>query len=728
MVSLGLEGFGIKRKKVIMRLTMTCVLGLLAVSPSWGDAIDERAKVTARFEPSRAKPGQVVTWILQVELKAGYHTYPTRQIGNHPELDTLVSSIRKPKYGELVPIGEVVDPVAIPVKHEGHELLWVEGVGEWKMSFVVHPQATPGKKQFRFRGTLPICDDKNCLASELPATDLVIEDGAVEVPAEHRATVAAFPLHDPTKPKPSDHPAPPRTNNGSASPTPAISPGITPKSSNHSEIAPPATTLEDARANLESVAGQLEFVPGASALQTTGGLAGFLVAAIFWGAVALVTPCVFPMIPITVSFFLHQSEKEHHRPIRTALIYCGTIILVLGISALTLLTTFRALSVNPIMNIGLGLLFVFFALSLFGLYEIRLPSRLTNFTAAREGRGGTIGTVFMALTFTIVSFTCVAPFLGGFGGMASSGQLRTWELVLGALAFSTTFAAPFFVLALFPSLLRKMPQSGSWLNSVKVVMGFLEFAAALKFFRTAELRLLETPTYFTYDLVLGIWVALALIVGAYLLNLFRLHHDEPTEHIGVGRLLLGTAFISLGLYLMPALFKTGGNGCNQRPRGAVYAWVDAFLLPEVTEDDLPFSINLKGTIDQARLELERTGKRQFVFVDFTGVTCTNCKYNERAVFSRPDVREQLNEFRLVQLYTDTVPAHFYPFAVDDDRRDDEAKLVNLTFQRQHFGTEQLPLYVVLEVTNNKVRVNSIYDEGKINDPIGFIRFLRQARK
>jgi thiol:disulfide interchange protein DsbD len=196
----------------------------------------------------------------------------------------------------------------------------------------------------------------------------------------------------------------------------------------------------------------------------------------------------------------------------------------------------------------------------------------------------------------------------------------------------------------------------------------------------------------------------------------------------VGRLLLGTAFVSLGLYLMPALFKTGGNGCNQRPRGALYAWVDAFLLPEATDDDLPFSINLKGTIDQARLELERTGKRQFVFVDFTGVTCTNCKYNERAVFSRPDVREQLNEFRLVQLYTDTVPAHFYPFAVDDDRRDDEAKLVNLTFQRQHFGTEQLPLYVVLEVTNNKVRVNSIYDEGKINDPIGFIRFLRQARK
>jgi thiol:disulfide interchange protein DsbD len=716
---------------VSTRSITAIVVGLLTGVSIWANDIDDRAKVVARFDPPRAKRGQVVTWIMQVELKTGFHTYPTRQVGNHPDIETLVSTVRKPRFGELVPVGDVIDPEAVPVKHEGHEVLWVEGVGEWKMQFVIHPQATPGKKQFRFRGTLPICDDKNCLASELPAAELVIEAEAVEVPEEHRAVVAKFPVQDPTKAKPPDSPvAPSNSTNGSGNPstTPApFQPSATRPSEPRPEIAAPAATLEEARAGLETVGRQLEFVPGASATNASGGLGGFLLAAVFWGAVALVTPCVFPMIPITVSFFLHQSEKEHHRPIRMALIYCGTIILVLGISALTLLTTFRALSVDPLMNIGLGALFIFFALSLFGLYEIRLPTRLTQFTAAREGRGGVVGTVFMALTFTIVSFTCVAPFLGGFGGMASSGQLRTWELVLGALAFSTTFAAPFFVLALFPTLLRKLPQSGSWLNSVKVVMGFLELAAALKFFRTAELRLLELPTYFTYDLVLGIWVALALIVGAYLLNLFRLHHDEPMEHIGVGRLLLGAAFVSLGLYLMPALFKTSG-GLNQRPRGAVYAWVDAFLLPEAAEEDLPFSINLKGTIDQARVELERTGKRQFVFVDFTGVTCTNCKYNERTVFSRPDVREQLQEFRLVQLYTDTVPAHFYPFAVDDDRRDDEAKQVNLVFQRQHFGTEQLPLYVVLEIFPNKVRVNSIYDEGKINDPVAFNRFLRNARK
>src|SRR5439155_19407464 len=128
-----------------------------------------------------------------------------------------------------------------------------------------------------------------------------------------------------------------------------------------------------------------------------------------------------------------------------------------------------------------------------------------------------------------------------------------WLLVLRAFAFSTTFASTFFVLALFPSLIKKLPQSGSWPNSVKVVMGFLELAAALKFLRTAELRILDTPQYFTYDLVLGIWVALALITGLYLLNLFRLHHDEPIEHIGVVRMLLGVGFLSLAIYLVPAM-------------------------------------------------------------------------------------------------------------------------------------------------------------------------------
>ncbi len=360
------------------------------------------------------------------------------------------------------------------------------------------------------------------------------------------------------------------------------------------------------------------------------------------------------------------------------------------------------------------------------MFELTLPSSWVAFTSQREGRGGVLGTVFMALTFTIVSFTCVAPFLGGFGGMADSGIPKS-HLVLGAFAFSTTFASPFFVLALFPSLIKKLPQSGSWLNSVKVVMGFLELAAALKFLRTAELRLLPMPQYFTYDLVLGVWVAMALICGLYLLNVFRLHHDEPIEHIGVVRMLLGLTFIGLGIYLVPAMFKQG-KGETQRPGGVVYAWVDSFLLPEPSSEDLPWSVNLKGTIDAARQELAKTGKRQFIFLDNTGITCTNCKYNERSIFTRGDVRKLLLDYRLVQHYTDEVPASFYLEKVDKDRRADEAHAVNLPFQKQMFGTEQLPLYVTMQVLKDKVLVRGVYTEGKINDVAAFTEFLRNSKK
>src|SRR5262249_37917595 len=281
-----------------------------------------------------------------------------------------------------------------------------------------------------------------------------------------------------------------------------------------------AETTEKYRSTLEEVLAVLLKRDTANA-----SLLGFILAGVFWGAVSLITPCVFPMIPITVSYFLKQSEKEPPRPLTMAAVYCGTIIVVLTVAAVLLLSFFRLLSINPIMNFGMGLLFVFFALSLFGWYEIELPSGLAQFTSAREGQGGLVGTVFMALTFTIISFACVAPFLGGFSGTAAATR-PLWHNLLGGLAFSVTFASPFFFLALFPALLRKLPKSGSWLNSVKVVMGFLELAAAFKFFRTAELiHSGASPSVFTFDFVLGLWIAMSVLCGLYLIGVFRLPHD-----------------------------------------------------------------------------------------------------------------------------------------------------------------------------------------------------------
>jgi len=700
---------------------------LLGAGGVWaGDST--RVEFTIDVTPHSARRGQTVIWKMTTNILPQYHSYPLQQPPDSKD-PSLITDLVVPKFGPFVFVGSPTGPPGGALEDiEGTKASAIRGHGKWEWRFVVHPDAEPGKYTVPLHVLMTACDDQNCAQVSAPTVEFeILGDPPVPVEDKYRSTVAEFPIKERPKPvKNPDNQVKVGNEAGGAVAPPAVG-VVSPGQPKKPEIVPPADSFEEHEANLKSVKAQL-VISEKLTDRGSGGLWGFVLAAIFWGMVALVTPCVFPMIPITVSFFLHQSEHEHHRPIKMALIYCGTIIIVLGVAALTLLAVFRELSVHPIMNIAMGALFVFFALSLFGMYEITLPSKLTAFTSSREGGGGVAGTMFMALTFTIVSFTCVAPFLGGFSGMAASGQFSKFELFVGAMVFSTTFAAPFFLLALFPSMIKKLPQSGSWLNSVKVVMGFLELAACLKFFRTAELRLLPHTEYFTYDLVLGIWIALAVISGLYLLNVFRLHHDEPIEHIGVVRMLIGLIFISLGVYFLPAIFKNS-KGENQRPAGVVYSWVDSFLLPEPGEEDLPWSANLKGTIDAARADLALTGaKRQFILLDCTGVTCTNCKYNERTVFTRPDVHELLLKFRLVQHYTDTVPEAFFPQGADKERRVNEAQ-ANLAFQRdpEIFGTEQLPLYAVMEVTRDKVLMRGVYDEAKINNPAAFIKFLNDAR-
>ena len=476
-----------------------------------------------------------------------------------------------------------------------------------------------------------------------------------------------------------------------------------------------ARDLAAYQADLDAIAASL--VKSDAATGTTvaaSGLLGLLAAAVFWGYVSLITPCVFPMIPITVSLFLKQSHQSTRGAVKYALAYCLTIVVVLGLAAVFLLSVFQKLSVSPGMNLFLGLLLFVFALSLFGMFDIQLPGFLLRATEKRRAGGGLIGTVFGALAFSIVSFTCVAPFLGGFAGLAASGSYTQIELVLAGLTFAAAFASPFFLLAMFPSLLKKLPRSGGWLDTVKAVMGFLELAAAFKFFRTAELSL-PPVEYFTYDVVLGAWVVISIICGAYLLGAFRLPHDDEKPNLPVPRLLFALLFIAFGLYLLPGLFK-GPDGRAQRPSGIAFAWVEAFLLPEPAKD-LPWSADLKATLDAARLS------KKMVFIDFTGVTCTNCSFNEREVFPMPAVNDAIRKYALVQMYTDHVPAEFYKSAPALPLRQEEGS-ANASFQEKSFGTRQLPLYVILEpVADGKTRIVGVYREGKINDRDAFLKFL-----
>jgi thiol:disulfide interchange protein DsbD len=674
---------------------------------------DDVGRITAEFTPRQAKPGQVVDLKLTVTPEAGWHTYPTA--AKQDFLNKVKPEYSAPKPGKpgpnLIVVGPVKDPAGAEAVVKPGEPAYLEyrKPATWNLKVVVSPKATAGTIPFDWSGfAIQICKEQcfNARTKNFPQIALDVLPGSEPVPAEYEAEVKAA------------------LGETAAPPIAATPQAASKEESPGGRITKKHMPIEQYQAKLDAVLASLD----KQTVKREGGITTLLLTAMFWGIVSLATPCVFPMIPITVSLFLKQSHQSATGAVKLAAVYSLTIIIVLGLSAITLLSVFYKLSVHPVTNVLLGGLFIVFALSLFGMYEIVLPNSLLRAAESRRKQGGMVGTVFGAIAFSIVSFTCVAPFLGGFAGMVSSGQYSQVELVLAGLSFATAFAAPFFVLALFPSLLKKLPKSGGWLDSVKVVMGFLEVAAALKFFRTAEIRWLGTPTYFTYDLVLAGWVVVSAACGLYLLNVYRLPHDEEKPNIGVPRLMIALMFLGLSVYLIPGLFKQP-NGETERPRGIVFAWVDAFLLPEQSGagDEFRWGVDLPGAIEKAREEAASTGMPKYVFVDFTGVTCSNCKANEREVFPKPQVAKLLKKYSLVQMYTDDVPAEFYSGSPDQRDLKDEGE-ANGNFQNAAFGTSQLPLYVILQPTATGAKVVGVYSEGKINNVEAFTQFLEAPLK
>jgi len=706
----------------ILFLTV-CFFPSTARAQSFMDAVK---KIEGRFEPADAKPGQTVVFKLSISLNEGWYTYPTEQ--PDARLKAMVNTIILPPPGDVIFVEPVSDPPGQQTGFDaeiGDKRYYPDPV-TWEFPVVVSRKATPGLKKITLEKVrVLVCVKKKlpdgtyeekCLAPRtVPVTaDLnVLEGPAVPIdPKFVKAVEKALNAppevkkNDPMTPSKEDEPA---------------------KSNSISEGEKPLRILRDRdyAFDIKTVEGMLPHDMKGKFSNPEGGDAGFvtfLITAMFWGAVTLLTPCVFPMVPITVSFFLKQGEKKLHNPLTMATVYTLTIVVVLGVAALFFLSVFRELSVNPWMNVALAVLFVFFALSLFGMYDIVLPNFLVRFTSKREGSGGYGGVIFMALSFSIVSFTCVAPFLGGFAGMAASGAFSKLQLAAGAFAFAAAFAAPFFVLAIFPSLIKKLPKSGGWMNTIKVVMGFLELAAALKFFRTAELRWSIPTTIFTYDFVLSMWVVILILAGLYLLNLYRLPHDEMQEHIGVPRMLFGLLSITVGIYLIPGMFSSGHE--RQRPAGTIYAWVDAFLLPE-PGNDLEWSSDLLSTIERAR------ERGETVLIDFTGVTCTNCRLNEKNVFPRPEIHLLLKKYLRVQMYADTIPPESYEAAPGKKKRDSDAE-ANLNLQQEIFGNEQLPYYVILRPVpgpkGGPVEIVGVYEEGKINNIERFKQFLQNGLK
>lgn len=431
----------------------------------------------------------------------------------------------------------------------------------------------------------------------------------------------------------------------------------------------------------------------------TEGLSAFLYLSLWMGFLALLTPCVFPMIPITVSFFTKQETQSRRESVAKSLVYCGGIIFTFTGLGMVLAATLGAsgaalFAANPWVNLLITAIFVAFALALFGLFEIRLPYGLLN--KLNQVQGGSYGAILiMGFTFSLTSFTCTAPFVGTLLVLTAQG---TWAWpILGMLVFSAAFASPFFFLALFPQALSSLPQSGGWLNSVKVVMGFLELAAALKFLSNVDL--VWQWGIISREVFIAGWIAIFLLCGFYLLGKIRLPHDSVLDTIGPLRLLASSGCLAFGLYLMTGLF------------GAPLGEWDAFFPPYGSYGEIAKirsgepALTWRDDYEAGLAEARATNKP--VFIDFTGYACTNCRWMEANIFPEKEVHALLKQFVRVQLYT--------------DGRGEKYKR-NRDLQEANFGTVALPLYAIVSPEGKEIA----HFPGMTRDVGTFVSFLKQG--
>jgi thiol:disulfide interchange protein len=582
-----------------------------------------------------------------------------------------------------------------------------------KVVWMQRQRLTPGtaRSDVRITGRLvyQVCDDNNCRNARLPF-DVQLADAKPDSRADEDEEADDLPA-------PAE---PPRVDRG---PAPAREPA----------------PGEDGDRNAPGIAGDpARNAPPADAapavvpergIDRSQGILWFMLTAAGFGFAALLTPCSFPMVPITVSFFQKQSEKAHHKPVTMALVYCAGIVGMFTVLGLVLSAAFggaflNQLSNNPWLNLFLALLLVFFALNLLGMFEIRIPSWLLTYTATQEGRGGMVGVLFMALTFTLTSFTCTFAFVGTVLVAAANGDWL-WP-AMGLFAFSAAFSLPFFFLALFPSLLQKLPRSGGWMNIVKVVMGLIELGAAFKFFSVADLRWHPVAWVFDYELVMSAWMIISISGALYLLGLFRLPHDMPTDHIGVARFIGAMSFLGLAAYLGVGLYS------SEKPTGKVWENIAAFAPPRFKGGNEQFGPALdhggiKYALDFQRAVEYAAKVNKPLFIDFTGVNCVNCRKMENGPLSQPVVTDRLKNFVCVQVYADKVP--HIPDPAEAERLLD----FNIELQTRWFGDTTLPSYAVvpadLELAKRKIGESLLsHSIGYNPDEEQFARFLDDGMK
>lgn len=571
------------------------------------------AKWSARVEPAKAAPGARVELVLHADVPAPWHLYSLKEY--KVDLHPFTTSIKITKSGGIAEVGAPTQgnpTVKKDPNFDGLEVEFYEGSAEFRVPVRLAKTAN-GPVRIAASVVFQLCNEGNCLPPN-QASPLKVE-GTVDV--------SGVPVDDKT---PLD-----KSTTGSAT----------------SVATPPVNDVDRAQSK---------------------GLFAYLVLAVGFGFASLLTPCVFPMIPITVSFFSKQKAGES--PLKRALAYCLGIVgtfTALGVAVALLFgaTGLTTLANNPWLNLGLALVFIALAFSLFGFFEIGVPSSILN-RLDGSGKVGLVGPILMGLTFSLTSFTCTLPFVGAVLVSASQGKV-IWPAI-GMLAFSSAFCLPFFLLALFPAALSKLPRSGAWLATVKAFMGFVELAAAVKFVSSVDLGIVPGGLgVVTREVFLAVWFGIALLAAFYLLGIVRLPH-VPEGKTGPLRYAIGAATLAGAGFLLLAL--------NGRSLGALEGFLPPSPYPGHGNGKEADGLAWISDYDTAVAKAKAEGKP--LFIDFTGVYCTNCRDMERNMFPRPAINERLKGYVLARLYTDRDRP--------DDRKN-QALLQRLT------NTVTLPSYV-----------------------------------
>jgi thiol:disulfide interchange protein DsbD len=733
------------------------------------------ATLTTAVEPAQAKPGDTVTFKVTARLNPGFHIYKYSKTQGEGPIQTSFEFFDP---SELKIEGEWT-PSAQPQKHEdpnfnNMDVEYYEGEVTWSINLKVPAETTPGEKSLRCQARYMVCDATSCSIPgrwTLATATVNVSGGngtgpkpaaaahsAPEGESGAAATRAAVSKDDDSATKPVAASAPPSKGaqvQAASTAAANAAPSAGAASPAAASSAPPAAADRTSAVSSAGAKSTTSERPAASQVQSEiadraqAGLLPFLLASALGGLFALVMPCVWPMVPVTVNFFVKQGQGKGGRKRATmlAFVYCLSIIGVFTAVGVLFSVFFSASSLqtlanNPWLNLFVAGLFVIFGLSLLGLFELRLPGFLLNASAQQESRGGIIGVVFMALTLTITSFTCTFPVVGGLLVMAAGGDY--FYPIIGLATFAAVLALPFLLLALSPSLISRMPRSGDWMNAIKVVGGLVEIGAALKFLNTAELAwVVPEDAWFDAHVVLTCWIALSVVCGLYLLGVFRTDHDHGDLKVGSMRILSACLFLGLAVYMLPALF-------GRPPQSMVWdRLIIGLLPPDASEFRAPEQIagdpgsggggmlrSVKATsTDPAQAEREEKkahgvlwgmsleqakeqakAENKPILIDFTGENCANCRAMENHVLPRPEVVSLLKKFVTIELYTDFVPIG----SITADQREELAtrnakRLVALAKEATN------PIYVALSPDGDVLgRL------GGLNSPNVFVNFLTDA--